>query len=76
MSVRRSWWVNVSYKLILFNLIKNKLQVDHENIVKLVDVFECDHKLHLIMEYCSGGDLRTLIRKTQKSEQQFTYEQV
>jgi len=51
-------------------------KLDHENIVKLVDVFECDHKLHLIMEYCSGGDLRTLIRKTQKSEQQFTYEQI
>ena len=50
--------------------------VNHENIVKLVDVFECDKKLHLVMEYCSGGDLRSLIRTTQKQGQQFSYEQV
>lgn len=31
--------------------------VDHPNIVKLFDVFEDAKYLHIVMEYCSGGDL-------------------
>merc|ERR1712137_840229 len=37
------------------NLMK---KLNNDNIVRLIDVFECDGKLHLIMEYCQGGDLR------------------
>ena len=29
-------------------------EFNHRNIVKLIDVFECDKKLHIIMEYCPG----------------------
>jgi len=38
-------------------------KLHHNNIVRLIDVFECDEKLHLIMEYCDGGDLRKKIRQ-------------
>jgi len=48
----------------------------HVNIVKLVDVFECDEKLHLIMEHCDGGDLRTRIRQKINSQEYFSYENI
>ena len=32
-------------------------KVDHPNIVKLFDVFEDRHKLHLVMEFLPGGEL-------------------
>lgn len=55
------------------NLMK---KLNNDNIVRLIDVFECDGKLHLIMEYCQGGDLRALIRKKLHDEQYFSYSQI
>jgi len=57
-------------KLIILFLVNN------DNIVRLIDVFECDGKLHLIMEYCQGGDLRALIRKKLHEEEYFSYSQI
>ncbi|CAM9766112.1 unnamed protein product [Chrysoparadoxa australica] len=31
--------------------------VDHPNVIKLVDVFEDEHYLHLVTELCTGGEL-------------------
>jgi calcium-dependent protein kinase len=31
--------------------------LDHPNIIKLYEVFEDDNYLHLVTEYCSGGEL-------------------
>ena len=39
------------------NEITTLKQVDHDNIVKLYDVFEDRHKLHLVMEFLPGGEL-------------------
>ncbi len=36
-------------------------QLDHPNIVKLLDAFEEDGKHYLVMEYVSGGSLRDLM---------------
>lgn len=55
------------------NLMK---KLHHENIVRLIDVFECDRKLHLIMEYCAGGDLRGHIRDTILAETDFSYSMI
>ena len=42
-------------------LIKREIGVmqklDHQNIVKLYDIFETTHHLYLIIEYCRGGEL-------------------
>jgi len=51
-------------------------QFDHRNIVKLIDVFECDAKLHIIMEFCPGGDLRSKIQETIHNDDIFTYKQI
>ena len=56
--------------------VHNLFLVNNDNIVRLIDVFECDGKLHLIMEYCQGGDLRALIRKKLHEEEYFSYSQV
>ena len=63
------YFCNFSKLIILF-------LVNNDNIVRLIDVFECDGKLHLIMEYCQGGDLRALIRKKLHEEEYFSYSQV
>lgn len=31
--------------------------IDHPNIIKLYDVYEDNKYIHLVFEYCSGGDL-------------------
>ena len=67
------------FYLIIFNIINLiyfYILVNNDNIVRLIDVFECDGKLHLIMEYCQGGDLRALIRKKLHEEEYFSYSQV
>jgi calcium-dependent protein kinase len=32
-------------------------EVDHPNIIKLVEVFEDSHSIHLVQELCTGGEL-------------------
>ena len=39
-------------------------------------MFECDAKLHIIMEFCPGGDLRTKIQETIHNDDIFNYKQV
>ena len=35
----------------------------HPNIIKLYDIFENEHFIFIIMEYCQGGDLFSYIEK-------------
>lgn len=39
------------------------LALDHPNIVKLWETFECDDKIHLVMQVCSGGEMFDVILK-------------
>jgi calcium-dependent protein kinase len=31
--------------------------LDHPNVIKLYEVYEDDKCIHLVLEYCSGGEL-------------------
>ena len=67
----------VAIKSVLKDRIKQELQnlqreltilktVDHPNIIKLYEVFEDEKYIHIVMEYCSGGELYDRIEKKKK----------
>ena len=41
----------------------------HPFIVKLNFAFQTENKLYLILDYCSGGDMRKLLRRLGKLEE-------
>ena len=41
--------------------ISNLREAKHPNVVQLLDVVEDKQYVYLVMEYCSGGDLRDLL---------------
>jgi len=42
----------------------------HENIVQMIDFGLDQHHIYIVMEYCGGGDLASLIRARQKLSEQ------
>lgn len=45
--------------------------IDHPNVIKFYEVFEDKEELHLVMEYCKGGDLHHWLKeKNRFSESQ------
>ncbi|KAL8140650.1 LOW QUALITY PROTEIN: hypothetical protein V2J09_006671 [Rumex salicifolius] len=38
-------------------------QINHPNIVKLHDIIEASGRIHLVLEYCRGGDLNMYIQR-------------
>ena len=42
---------------LLSSELKILMTVDHPNIIKLYEVYEDSKFIHLVMEYCSGGEL-------------------
>ena len=44
-----------------FNLVQNEIEImkvsQHPNLIKLYDVIENEEDIHIVMEYCEGGDL-------------------
>ncbi|CEM05156.1 unnamed protein product [Vitrella brassicaformis CCMP3155] len=63
-------------------MLKNEailyLDLDHPNIARLIDVFEDENNLYLVMEYMAGGMLYDRLSKkrnyTEKDAQRATYE--
>lgn len=37
--------------------IENIKLVDHPNIIEVYETFEDEKYIHIVMEYCTGGDL-------------------
>ena len=50
-----------------FELVKTEIDIlkicQHPNIVKIYDVFDTANYIYIIMEYCSGGNLLSYIKK-------------
>ncbi|KAL3775698.1 hypothetical protein ACHAW5_007586 [Stephanodiscus triporus] len=46
-------------------------EMDHQSIIRLVDVFEDDDYIHIVTDLCTGGELfDKIVRKTQESNDQ------
>lgn len=43
--------------------ILNEIKGKHPNIVEMVDTYETDSEIYLVLEYCAGGELFTAIQK-------------
>ncbi|CBZ49721.1 putative CAM kinase, CDPK family [Neospora caninum Liverpool] len=39
------------------NELKVRVRVDHPNIARLIEIYEDEKQLAIVLEYCSGGDL-------------------
>ena len=51
-------------------------ELDHHHIVQYVANFVQDSTLHIVMEYCEGGDLASLIKRSAKDQQYFDEEDI
>lgn len=67
------WHTTVIFGKIWQPGLKLMKDLAHPNIVTLYDVFECDNKLHLVMEYCDKGDLRDRISAKKMKKRLFNY---
>jgi len=69
-SIRKS---KVQKLEILLREVEILKEVDHPNIIKLIEIHEDDKYLHLITELCTGGELfDRIISKTQSAEGHFS----
>ncbi len=69
-SIRKS---KVQKLEILLREVEILKEVDHPNIIKLIEIHEDDKYLHLITELCTGGELfDRIISKTQSPEGHFS----
>jgi len=71
---------HVAVKIVDKNYVKHKpemlrneveilLQIDHPNIIKLIDLFDTEDKLYLVMELVTGGELfDRIVEREQYSE--------
>lgn len=48
--------------------ILNEIKGKHPNIVEMVDTFENDSEIYLVLEYCAGGELFTAIQRRRQRD--------
>jgi len=62
--------MNEKEKQMLVSEVNILRELRHQNIVKYYDrVIDKDHqKIFIVMEYCEGGDISTLIRQSRKEK--------
>ena len=46
--------------------------INHKNVVKIYETFETEKYLMIVLEYASGGDLLTFLRKRGKVNENIT----
>lgn len=51
----------------LKELVKTEITVlkrcNNENVIKLIDSFETDKNVYILMEFCNGGDMEAYLNK-------------
>ena len=45
-------------------------KMEHENIVKLLDVYQTSNNMYIVTEFCEEGDLRNYLKKKKKLTEQ------
>jgi serine/threonine protein kinase len=51
-------------------------QLDHPNVIRMYEFFEDANNIHIIMEFCSGGDILAKIKKAIKCGSRIPYEYI
>ena len=46
-------------------------QVDHPFIIQLMATFKDDQRLYMVLEYCPGGELFTLLQRMKKLKEEY-----
>ncbi len=41
-------------------------KMEHDNIVRLLDVYQTSNNMYIVTEYCEEGDLRNYLKKRKK----------
>jgi serine/threonine protein kinase len=66
-SMRKDRVKNNFYLRELKNEVRLLKHLDHANIVRIYETFEKKKEIHLVLEYCSGGDLHQRAPYTEKA---------
>ena len=45
-------------------------KMEHDNIVRLLDVYQTSNNMYIVTEYCEEGDLRNYLKKRKKLTEQ------
>ena len=62
---------NLSQKIIanLNSEIEILSTINHPNIIKIYDIIRTEDYIHLVLDYCDGGDLHNFIQKNGKIQE-------
>jgi serine/threonine protein kinase len=70
-SINMEFMKDESSKKKMFNEINILKVLRHPNTVKLLETFETDKHLLIVMELCPGGDLLNYVRKRRKLTEKY-----
>ena len=73
---KRIYAKNKKAKIYLENELALLKEINHPNIVKLIEIQETFDYYHIITEYCNGGDLSSSLEKYQEKNNKAFSEEI
>ena len=73
---KRIYAKNPKAKIYLENELALLKEINHPNIVKLIEIQETSDYYHIITEYCNGGDLSSSLEKYQEKNNKAFSEEI
>ena len=73
---KRIYAKNKKAKIYLENELALLKEINHPNIVKLIEIQETSDYYHIITEYCNGGDLSSSLEKYQEKNNKAFSEEI